>query len=465
MTFNIKKVTFKPFLYLSLLAISFSTIYPNLYVSAINGKYDERYYNQQYVQYYNPEDTGCGGTIANTANISQLSGSSNKEKVYNYWINQGLTPVQSAGITANIQAESNFSPFIQSASAKWPNGSYGLAQFDGTQRTAIVKYLKDKLDDVFTKYYSDTYSGPVTEKAGYVPDGVPQDVNDKFLLAELDYLSEYASTFAPSKIAVRVDGLKTDYGITIASDVKLLDFIKTLTSAGDTAKAWIYLYEQPSNIKSSASERATIADQILALYSTSGSSGTGNCVIGVGGLNFDQAKSLMSYYYKNRSQYFDDKWNASGQSNQCTAFSYYFNIRFIIAGAGSGDGKDVANNLVSNFPNFYKSTTKDNIQPFSIFSFTNDTHGHTGVILGIGSDGSIVVGEANNPTAFSKSLGLIEEEATGDYSDKVGGIVRAEHWKDIDSLIKAMGTLGLTDPTFASPVNPSDVISKVQASL
>lgn len=424
---------------------------------------DTGFYSGNDILFYNPTDTGC----PSGSNITQLTGSDNRQKIYNYWISKGLTPAQSAGITGNMQAEGGFSPFRQENSQAWPNGGYGIAQFTGGQRVAVTEFLLKNLSSVFTQYYLNDYGGATLETNGFIPGGISQTVNDSFLLEELNYLSEYSSSFIPSTMPTRVSGLQSDYNITIESGVKLLDFIKTLSSASDVAKAWIYLYEQPGNIKANALVRATNAEQILTKYTGAGVPGTNSCSsVSVGGLTYDQAKNMMKYYYDNRATYFNDFWNTSGQSVQCTAFSYYFNTRFITTGTGQGNGVDVTKNLISIFPNFYKSTTKDTLQPFSIFSLSHNTAGHTGVILGIESDGSVIVGEGNIDTSsLNEANGLIEKEVTGTRSDPIKGVVAAEHWKDIDSWINAMASWGLTNPTFASPVNEGDVISKVQASL
>lgn len=444
-------------LYSCILFIAFYSLSP-LNAFAYNNNH---FYSSNDILFYdeNGESTICSST--------QLSGSDNKQKIYNFWISQGLTPEQAAGITGSMESEGGFSPFRQEEAQSWPNGGYGIAQFTGGQRTAVTNSLSSELGKTFTQYYLDEYGGGVSESNGYIPDDVPQDVNDSFLLGELNYLSSYTSSFSPSTIPVRVSGLEADYDLTVKSGEKLLDFIKTLSSAGDAAKAWTYLYEQPSNIKATAAERANNAEEILTEYGGGGSvAGSDNCIVGVGGLTFDQAKTLMEEYYNNRSQYFNSFWNQPGQSNQCTAFVYYFNTRFITTGTGSGDGKDVVDNLLSGFPNFYESADSSSLQPFSIFSLSNSGAGHTGVILGVESDGSIIVGEANvDIGSLNNASGLLDGQTIGDKSDTTKGIVSIERWESIDTWESAMASWNLTDPSFAAPNNGSDVAKKVQDSL
>jgi surface antigen len=423
----------------------------------------DSFYSGNDILFYDGAATICSSGSASL----YLSGTDNSQKIYNFWISKGLTPAQSAGIVGNIKNESGYSPFRQQEGSVWPEGGYGIAQFTGSQREKVTKYLADELGNNFNQYYSNNHGGPVTEENSFIPKSIKPEINDAFLLGQLNYLAEYTSGFIPSTIPVRVSGLANDYGITIQPGVKLLDFMKTLTSAGDAAKAWIYLYEQPSEITSKAAERAAVADEILDKYSN-GNSNIGDCTVGVGGLNFDQAKIFMEYYYNNRSEYLaGTTFQNAGMSNQCTAFSYYFNKRFIRDSSGAGNGKDVVNNLVASFPDYYQSTNTSNLQPFSIFSLVNDGYGHTGVILGIESDGSVIIGEANSdPSALKESVGLLEKEVIGTSLDQVKGVVSAERWKDIKSWVNAMeNSWNLTDPTFASPVNANETTDKVQAAL
>lgn len=425
---------------------------------------NNQFYSSNDILFYDGDDKGGAGCASANEAVSELFGSDNKQKIYNFWLSKGLSPAQSAGITANMQFESGFSPFRQEDAKNWPSGGYGIAQFTNGQRTAVTDYLSSELGNDFDDYYSDEYGGKTNSDDGYIPGGISEDINDKFLLGELNYLYEYTSSFVPSTIPIRVSGLSTDYGITIGSGEKLLDFIRNLSSAGDVAKAWTYLYEQPGEIKSTAAARATAAENFFE-NSGGSASGSGNCNVGIGGLNFEQAKTFMQNYYDDRFPYFDNFWSASGQSNQCTAFVYYFNTRFITLGTGSGDGGEVVANLISGFPNQYNSVTSDNIQPFSVYSLKNGGAGHTGVVLGIESDGSVVIGEANAALTGSYE-GLIESEVIGDKGDQELGVVSIGHWESLEAWETAMSSSwGLSDPNYAAPSDLTEVISKVQDSL
>ncbi len=239
----------------------------------------QEFYSANDIYFTDPCATACTSTAQT---VAQLSGSDNEQKIYNFWVSQGLSPAQAAGITGSLQSESGFSPFRQQVDPTtgqlmtWPTGGYGIAQFTGGQRVQATAALSADLKDVFTQYYLPTYGNGVTAATGFVPAGIPVTVNDQFLLSELNYLSGYIASFAPSTISERTSRLATDYNITIPTGQKLLDFLKTLTSAGDAAKAWTYLYEYPGNIAATAAARATNADAVLAKYS----GGVTGCVSG-----------------------------------------------------------------------------------------------------------------------------------------------------------------------------------------
>ncbi len=59
------------------------------------------------------------GVSACTCGSAQLTGNTNEEKVYQFFLRQGLTNVQAAGIMGNMQAEAHFEPRL--VEYGWPN--------------------------------------------------------------------------------------------------------------------------------------------------------------------------------------------------------------------------------------------------------------------------------------------------------------------------------------------------------
>jgi|GEM_PF-1589379 len=252
---------------------------------AVGGVYDQHLFATESIFAYNPGDTGCPAA-SDVGSVTQLSGKDNEQKIYNFWIADGLTPAQAAGITGSMQYEGGFSPFRQQDGQTWPDGNYGIANFSDDngagQRTAVTKFLAGSVgQDTFTKYYSSTYGAATLAAKGYVPDGIPStpDVNGSFLLGELQYLATYVAGFSPSTIPERVSALNVDQNITIPSGSKLLDFIKTLKTTDNVAATWTYLYEHPSSdIKNATASRAHAADQALTQYA--GGVSNSNCTSG-----------------------------------------------------------------------------------------------------------------------------------------------------------------------------------------
>lgn len=444
-----------------------SIIWPSASTVSAETKCDYGYYERSDLRAYDPCQPICG--VSSGGEQTELSGKTNREKILNFWINQGLSAEQAAGITGSMQHEGGFSPFRQEISQTWPAGGWGIAQFTGGQRTQATDYVKGKLGDaLFTQYYKNDFGGGTDESNGFVPSGVPVEVNDQFLVQELNYLYHYTSEFAPSTIPARVTGLKTDFNQTVPSGTKLLDYLKTLKTAPEAAAAWTYLYEYPANIKATATERGVSAEALVDSAKGGDSSG---CKISEGGLTYEQAVQLVGRYNGNNS---DPKFtmekvdfwksNPAGGgsfflgSNEligtCTAFPTYLYARFGTPIDAWGNGGEKADKIIEGFPTAYEATTMENVRPFSTFSVEKGL-GHTGVVLGIEADGSVVVGEANY--FVGSQSGVIE------YTNFRGpiGIASVGHYKTIDDWFAHLSVSGYTNPHFASPKDPSNLIENI----
>ena len=204
-----------------------------------------------------------------SSDLATLKGKDNQSKIFNYWIENGFSPAQAAGITANLKMESGYSPFRQETSATWPNGGYGIAQFTGGQRRAVTEHMSEALGQDFSTYYHPQYGGAVRAENGFIAEGISPGINDRFLSAQLGYLSQYMSTFKPSSISARTSGFNSLTGLSVPRDATLGDYILSLNSADLVAKAWTYLYEYPGNIRSAATARGVTAEALLVELSAS----------------------------------------------------------------------------------------------------------------------------------------------------------------------------------------------------
>ncbi|MGH7218308.1 MAG: phage tail tip lysozyme [Candidatus Microsaccharimonas sp.] len=372
---------------------------------------DEQFYAANDILFYNPCATTCsaGNGVSSAATIPKVRGKNNAEKIFNFWIDAGMSAQQAAGISGSMKHEGGFSPFRQEMSQSWPGGGWGIAQFthDPGQRGTAKKYVSDAIGaDLFNQYYKAEYGGGVVESNGFVPQGVPVEVNDKFLLAQLNYLLTYIKDFKPSSISARVNGIKNDYGQDVPNGATLFDYLHSLVQAPDAAIAWTYLYEYPGDIKATAQVRANSAADILELYANGISSSCGGGLV-AGGMDLEQAKKFMEEYKNNPSneQYIGGAGRdcAGGPLSNCVSFSTYFinkytNIKGFDTGA-PGNGSTVAANIISRNPDIGNGHSP---RPYAIFSTPSGSQmcgnvkcGHTGVILGVDTaNGKVIVGEA-----------------------------------------------------------------------
>ena len=389
---------------------------------------DQLFYSQNDILFYDPSATTCGASKnkSTAETITTLRGNDNGAKIFNFWVDAGLTSQQAAGVTGSMQHEGGFSPFRQEDSKTWPAGGWGIAQFTGGERDSATTFVRSVVgDSLFNQYYKNDFGGAVVQSSGFIPKGIPSDVNDKFLLNELNYLLDHIQKLQPN--SVRTSGVKTDYNQVIPSNVTLFAYLKSLVQAGDSAIAWTYLYEYPSNIKATAAARATSAAEILTMFGA-GVKTTCGGTLTAGGMSLDQGIKFMSNYKNNsdNEQYVTgaDKTCAGGPLANCVSFSMYFVHKYttLKQSGAAGDGSTVVAKLISQNPDAKNGHSP---QPYAIFSTANGKQdcgdvkcGHTGVILGVDiSKGTVVVGEAgcNGPpdwnTAHEYKLSQFDSDA------------------------------------------------------
>ncbi|MGY4893785.1 MAG: phage tail tip lysozyme [Candidatus Saccharimonadota bacterium] len=389
------------------LTLTLYPIYQPVNAQVDSGSCDEAFYAKNDILFYNPCATSCGANPTTSAvKIDKLRGNNNGEKIFNFWLDAGMTSQQSAGITGSMQHEGGFSPFRQEEGnvgyrAYWPNGGWGIAQFtwDPGQRGNAKAYVSKEVGaELFDLYYKVEYGGPVTEANGFIPAGVPVDVNDKFLLAELNYLLDHIKGLIPNN--VRVDGLKNDFKQTIPSGTSLYDYLKTIVQAPDAAHAWTYLYEWPGDRINTSNRRGESALAILDLYGTGISTTCGGSLV-AGGMTLEQAKEFMKKYREGGEESRQHIGGAGqgcvgGPLANCVSFSVYFINKYTtlegFTSGAPGNGNTVATNAVARNPGIQSGHSP---RPYAIFSRTTGEFGHTGIILGVDvASGDVIVGEA-----------------------------------------------------------------------
>lgn len=410
---KLSNVFLKVIIYTFIFAFTIGTLPSLVLTQPANAeqKCDETFYGNNDVLFYNPCEVTCSATAGGAAGaVASVRGANNGEKIFNFWVDAGMSPQQAAGVTGSIQHESGFSAFRQEMSQGWPGGGWGIAQFTAGQREAATAFVSSAVGaDIFSQYYSPSYGGSVTEATGFVPDGVPQEVNDKFLLGELNYLLDHIKALNPNN--VRRDDYQSDFGKTVDANANLYDYLKTLPQAGDAAIAWTYLYEYPANIKSTASDRAETAGGILDIYGGGGGATGSDCggTLSAGGMNLEQAIKFMDDYKNNPDnvKYIGGAGQdcPGGPLANCVSFSVYFvnkytSIKGMQAGEEApGNGSTVAANIISRNPDIKHGNSP---RPYAVFSTPSGSQmcgkvkcGHTGVILGVDTArGKVIVGEA-----------------------------------------------------------------------
>lgn len=362
-------------------------------IAAQSTRCDEKFYSSNDIEFNNPcEVTSCaaGGAGSLTSPApSSLKGETNQEKSWNYFIARGLTPVAAAGAMGNIQAESNFS-----ASAVESNGvGLGIIQWSYDRRTKL-------------------------EQAASAA-GVNLRDNDAALLFQLNYLwdGEYKAMTWQEQVNAET---KVEGDTTIASFWGSFNNKRAKDQTGNGSTMVFHaLIERSGDVPTEAdripghgvlTHRIDNAKKFLEQFG-GGTAGGESCTsVGSGGLSFEQAVQLGKKIVDSWSTIFcGDGSVKNGQyckwtSGYCTAGVAW--LAEITAPdrskvPGIPNGVDVANRLVSGSSNVYTLANPDgsNIQPFSIWSFGAESSsgqpGHTGTIVGVGTDGSIVTLETN----------------------------------------------------------------------
>lgn len=209
-----------------------------------------------------PSLGGCSG--------SSVSGETNIHKMWNYFVEKGLSNEQAAGILGNIQVESGFSATRQQDGMSFPNGGWGIVQWDSGSRRPLLVEALEEYDSNLAQYHDAKYGGATSEENGYVHPDIPLEDADKLLLFELDYLYAEAQTRKP------VGGR----GFTASNE---WEEIKKATSVREASDVWLFSFERPADqSEGHAQDRADLGQKILESIGgdssglTASSSCTGN---------------------------------------------------------------------------------------------------------------------------------------------------------------------------------------------
>lgn len=369
--------------------VSISILIPTPYVNA--QVCDEEFYSNNNIRFYNPCDevaecAPISGSLTAPAPQS-LTGESNQEKSWNYFTARGLTQVAAAGVMGNIQEESGFSASVEEASG---GGGLGIIQWTGDRRTKLESAASNA--------------------------GVNLADNDTALLFELNYLwdGEYGSMTWQRQVNAEA---------TVEGDTAIASYNSKFSSqltesqeGNGSTMVFHALIERSNDVPTAADkydgvgvldERIASAQGFLEEF---GDGTDNNCRISSSGLNWEQAVTVAKKLV--------DDWDGVYCGGGSIKFGFYctWTKGYCTAAAawmaettapnpalvpGIPNGVDVADTLIMLNSNVYTSVSPDgsNLQPFSVWSFgkgsASGQQGHTGTIVGIGENGSIITLETN----------------------------------------------------------------------
>lgn len=329
-------------------------------------------------------DGGTGGACAAGAGTltspapTKLVGGSNAEKVWNYFIGRGLTPIAAAGAMGNLEQESaGFNPWAGEGGNTTINKGVLQVGFGIIQWTNTGGNTQGRRYGVMTHM----------EKNGLKLDATDKSQNDKALLAQLNWLwdGEYGEMTWQKAVNAekKVDGDPSK------------SFQENNTGNGSTL-VFHKLVERSGDGTAGKQERIDSAKAFLKKFGN----GTQGCGSAEGGLTEEQAKKLMMNYGENKGNDSIKAMNSGpgkpgttcngGPLSNCVSFSAFFINKFTNLKYRGGNGNDVVGNLAA-------AGAKTGNQPrlYAVFSNGFGTvAGHTGIILGI--EGSkLIVGHAS----------------------------------------------------------------------
>lgn len=129
-------------------------------VAAISG--EQMRALQSGVYYFNTEDDAYNSCFVEVD--ANLSGNSNAEIAFNFFVSKGLTSIQSAGIVGNFMQESKVNPSAVNSSSK----AFGIAQWLGGRYESLKSFVREKggsLTDLGTQLEFSWHEFSGSEKA------------------------------------------------------------------------------------------------------------------------------------------------------------------------------------------------------------------------------------------------------------------------------------------------------------
>lgn len=378
----------------------------------------------------------------NTPCVGSLSGGDNKAKIWNWLIAKGMTPYGAAGIMGNMSIESGFNPFRIQGGASLNtyeamvgsrNGAsaFGLVQWDADRRVAILRALATENPD-YKQYVALKYGKGADDYKN-----APADINDKFILFELEYM----------------------YKESTKGGARPLTWSKLLSAQSAAAAANTFEEVFEGSRRSSGGPHVTAANTVYSMFSGSGiakvdpatpAAGCADSAGGLisGGMNVEQAKEFMQKYIDfakkqrgtlgqvNQVSYDGKKFGlyfsrcSGGPLANCSTFSEFFVGAYTSGKQAYPNGRDMVRELLATKSGFTDGGHTPRV--YAVFSRQSGGggYGHTGIVLGIDkAKNQIIIGQAgcgvdltlnNNYTVGKYLLSTFSSnDYTYAYTDKI----------------------------------------------
>lgn len=387
------KMNIKVFVLCVCLTLIMSSLLPVVKVAALPQTHKEAIDRNSVHYFLSSGPSGSASCNAETVGNNP----ENEAIVWNFFAEKELTPVAIAGIMGNFQQESGFDPAIKqnhTIRALPDNGDgvtgYGIAQWTSIDRQAglFAKMREADLD----KYYGQGWGNPEINKTE-----MPREDVEELLTLELGYAWDQDTT----KISTFKNQLNN-----------------ATTVEGDRGSTVIFhaTYERSADNASQIQERVDSAKRYLAEFG--GGAGCNEQLGGVGSIE-DAIPWAMKFVEDTKAKYPGASearatvlenptvegnktvlaewpestsfvcWGAYG-CDECTTLSGWFVTAMTSYTYGGGNGGEVVRNLAS-----MGVPTGSQPRPFSIFSYSTSSVGHTGLVLNVQADGTVLTLENN----------------------------------------------------------------------
>lgn len=229
--------------------------------------FDQGFFSSNDIFFYDPTyQAVCAG--------GGLVGGSTKEKIWNFFIANDLSPEQAAGIMGNIQEESGFIPSNYEGEDEynlWAEGlqkGWGLVQWTGGRRYTspdggVLGTLRKE------KPHLEKYTEFQYDKIGEPNDKFPAKDFDELLLFQLDYMMQ-ESMSRDHRPGEGFDG----------SSSNEWERLKEQSTARKAAIYWHWAFERSNDSPSQITERLDAAEAIFEEFKdnlSAAGSGTTGC--------------------------------------------------------------------------------------------------------------------------------------------------------------------------------------------